>query len=87
VKFEIQLSSRSHKFLKGIDSTTYDRIVKKVEALAGGPFIWDAKKIVGTKEKIYRARVGDYRILYEIYQDENVILIVNIDKRSRIYDR
>jgi mRNA interferase RelE/StbE len=42
---------------------------------------------MGSKEKIYRVRVGDYRILYEIYLDKMVIMIVNIDKRSRIYDR
>nr|QNO54303.1 hypothetical protein FGBIHFOD_00043 [Methanosarcinales archaeon ANME-1 ERB7] len=36
--------------------------------------------------KFERVRVGDYRILYEIYQDKNAVLIVNIDKRSRIYD-
>jgi mRNA-degrading endonuclease RelE of RelBE toxin-antitoxin system len=44
-------------------------------------------RIMGSKEKIYRVRVGDYRILYEIYLDKKVIMIVNIDKRSRIYDR
>ena len=87
MKFEIHLSSRSHKFLKGVDSTTYDRIVRKIEALANDPFLSDAKKIVGRKEKLHRVRVGDYRILYEIYQDKNAVLIVNIDKRSRIYDR
>jgi len=36
--------------------------------------------------KFERVREGDYRILYEIYQDKNAVLIVNIDKRSRIYD-
>ena len=49
MKFEIHLSSRSHKFLKGVDSTTYDRIVRKIEALANDPFLSDAKKIVGSK--------------------------------------
>jgi mRNA-degrading endonuclease RelE of RelBE toxin-antitoxin system len=49
VKFEIHLSSRSHKFLKIVDSTTYDRIVRKIEALANDPFLSDAKKIVGSK--------------------------------------
>ena len=87
MKFEIHLSSRSHKFLKGVDSTTYDRIVRKIEALANDPFLSDAKRIMGSKEKIYRVRVGDYRILYEIYLDKMAIMIVNIDKRSRIYDR
>ena len=59
MKFEIHLSSRSHKFLKRVDRTTSDRIVRKIEALANDPFLSDAKKIMGSKEKIYRGRVGD----------------------------
>jgi mRNA-degrading endonuclease RelE of RelBE toxin-antitoxin system len=31
--------------------------------------------------------VGNYRILYSIESGENVLLIVNIDKRSRVYHR
>jgi len=46
----------------------------------------DVKKIMSRKEKLYRVRVGDYRILYEIYPEKKVVLIVNIDKRSRIYE-
>ena len=34
--------------------------------LAEDPFQLDVKKIMGRKEKLYRVRVGDYRILYEI---------------------
>jgi mRNA-degrading endonuclease RelE of RelBE toxin-antitoxin system len=58
VKFKIHLSSRSHKFLKGFDSTAYDRIVIKIEVLANDPFLSDAKKVMGSKEKICRVRVG-----------------------------
>jgi mRNA interferase RelE/StbE len=63
VKFEIHLSSRSHKFLKRVDRTTCDRIVRKIEALAIDPFPSDAKKIIGRKEKLWRIKTGDYRIL------------------------
>jgi len=49
------------------------------------PFLTNTKKIIGRKEKLFRVRAGDYRILYEVYLDKNVVLIVNINKRSRIY--
>lgn len=86
MKFEIHLSSRGHKFLKRVDKRTYDRLVRKLVTLAEDPFQLDVKKIMGRKEKLYRVRVGDYRILYEIYLEKKVVLIVNIDKRSRIYE-
>jgi mRNA interferase RelE/StbE len=66
VKFEIHLSSMSHKFLKRVDKRTYDRLVKKIVTLAEDPFQLDVKQIMSRKEKLYRVRVGDYRILYEI---------------------
>ena len=41
--------------------------------------------VVGRKDKSFRVRVGDYRIIYLVYPDKNVILIADIDKRPRIY--
>jgi len=45
-----------------------------------------AKKIVGD-EGVFRIRVGTYRILYSLENNKQTLLIVNIDKRSRIYKR
>ncbi len=39
----------------------------------------------GYKEKLFRVRVGDYRILYEVDYKSNIIGVVLIDKRSRVY--
>ena len=38
-------------------------------------------RIEGYKEKLFRIRVGDYRILYEVNHKGNLIGIVKIDKR------
>ena len=36
-------------------------------------------------EKVFRVRVGDYRILYSVSYEENLILIIKVDKRGRVY--
>jgi hypothetical protein len=36
---------------------------------------------MGQKEKTFRVRVGEYRILYVAFLDKNSILVLNIDKR------
>ncbi len=41
--------------------------------------------VEGYKEKIFRVRVGDYRILYEVDYSKNFIGIVRIDHRGRVY--
>ncbi len=85
MSFEVHLSGGSYKFLKKLDKKTYEKIIRKIEMLANDPFLTNTKKIIGRKEKLFRVRAGDYRILYEVYLDKNVVLIVNIDKRSRVY--
>ena len=38
MKFEVKLSNRAYKFLKGINKPVYDRIIKKIEKLSEDPF-------------------------------------------------
>ncbi len=85
MKFSIYLSTSSQKFLRKIDEINFKRILKKLEELSTNPFPPDAKRIIGRKEKVFRVRVGDYRILYVVYLEERTILISAIDKRSKIY--
>jgi len=42
-------------------------------------------RIKGTKEEIFRIRVGEYRILYEVDQGVKIIGIIKIGKRSNVY--
>ncbi len=85
MKFEIELSSRAYRFLKNINKAVYDRIIQKIERLAEDPFPQDAKRVIGREEKAFRVRVGGYRVLYAVYLDKETILIINIDKRSKVY--
>jgi mRNA interferase RelE/StbE len=47
--------------------------------------IHDSKTIESSKEKLFRVRVGDYRILYEVDYNGKIIGIVKIDKRENAY--
>jgi mRNA interferase RelE/StbE len=44
----------------------------------------DLKKLKGMNE-LYRLRVGDYRVLFEKYDDELKIIVVDIGNRGEIY--
>jgi len=86
LSFDIRLGSKAQHFLKTCDKDLYDRIREKLVKLGENPFPHDMKRVLGTKEKTFRVRVGDYRILYVVFLDENIILIVNIDKRPKAYE-
>ena len=83
--FKLQFSGHSAKFLKKAEKALYERIVEKLKKLTDDPFPPDAKRVMGREEKVFRVRVGDYRILYVVYFERTAILVAEIDKRSKVY--
>ena len=82
--FRLEWRASAAKELRKIDRQTIPRIVAAVEQLANEPFPVGAKKLQGT-ESIYRIRVGDYRIVYEVDAAEVVIIIVRVRHRKEVY--
>ncbi|MEK6950298.1 MAG: type II toxin-antitoxin system RelE/ParE family toxin [Nanoarchaeota archaeon] len=82
----IELGNPAKRFLRKCESELYQRLIKKIESLAVEPFPHDLKRVVGKKEKVFRVRVGDYRIQYVVFYEQNTILIADVDKRSKAYD-
>ncbi len=83
--FNVAYSNQAEKFLKKSESLVSKRIFKKIEELSENPIIHDSKTIEGSQEKLFRVRVGDYRILYEVDYKNNLIGVVKIDKRENVY--
>lgn len=52
--------------------------------LTGNPRPVGAKKLVGSHQD-WRVRIGQYRIVYEIDEDEQVITVFTVAKRSDAY--
>ncbi len=83
--FEIVLSNQATKFIKKADKALVKRIIEKLESLKIEPISHDSKKIIG--RDLFRIRVGDYRILYDVRFSSKKILVDRIDKRSRVYEK
>lgn len=70
-----------------------DRLPEKVReaALAAilGPIAENpqrlGKPLLGELEGLHSARRGDYRIIYEIFEDEQVVLIHRVQHRRDVY--
>jgi len=84
--FKIEYSNKSLRFLDKCEKNLCERIIDKIEKLKETSVPNDAKFIGRHKgDKVFRVRIGDYRVLYKIKDEDKVILIINIDKRPRIY--
>ncbi len=84
--FHAELGNPAKRFLKRCDPQLYGRMMAEIRALEANPFPSGVKRVVGREEKVFRVRVGDYRILYVVFHEQNSILIADIDKRSKVYD-
>jgi len=84
-KFKVLLHRRAESFLGKLDANKRNRIADKLKELEEfpGPKL-DLTKIAG-EEDTFRLRIGKYRALFKIYSKENIIVIVNIDLRKRVY--
>lgn len=84
MNYEIRYSNQASKFLKNADSVIAKRILDKIDELKENPYPSESSKVKGTN--YYRARVGKFRIVYDIDNKNNVLGVVKIDKRERVYD-
>ncbi len=84
MKLTIQYSNTAARFLHKTNTEQAQRIINKIEELARKPLIRGTKKIAGA-DSIFRVRVGDYRILYEVDFEAGAIDIVKIDRRDKVY--
>jgi mRNA interferase RelE/StbE len=60
------------------------RIVTRVRSLARDPKPFGSEKLSG-KENLYRLRVGRYRVVYSVSDEELVVVIVRVGHRKDVY--
>ena len=83
--FEIFLDIPVQKSLKKLDKNTTLRILESIEKLTEDPIPHDSKRIMGKKEKVFRIRVGDFRVLYRVDYENLLVVVINIDLRKKVY--
>lgn len=85
MSYSIEYDKGVQKELSRLPSKNIIQILSKIESLANDPYQSGIKKLKGY-DFVYRARVGNYRILYEIDGGRLVIIVVAIGDRKDIYD-
>ena len=77
----VVISPKAAKYLKRLNEPQKGRIIRALEQLAKEPPQGDIKSMVGRDG--YRLRVGDYRVLFDIIDNE--IAVHEIGSRGQIY--
>jgi len=82
--YTVRLSTSAERELSRLERIDQRRIVNSLRRLEAEPhFGPGVRKLVGMEG--YRLRVGDFRILYEIREQEVIVLVVRIGHRREVY--
>jgi mRNA interferase RelE/StbE len=82
--YEIVFARSARKELQSLSQTVAERILEKVELLASNPRPSGCKKLHG-HSSLWRIRVGEYRVIYSIDDNNMVVDISVIRHRSEAY--
>jgi mRNA interferase RelE/StbE len=82
--YQLTIKPRAIKALEKINDPAYSHIKTAILDLANNPRPHGYKKLKGRDG--YRIRVGDYRVLYNIFDNILSVDVVNLGHRKEIYD-
>lgn len=83
--YKIVISKSAAKEIRELPKDYQETINAKINALASNPYPNGYKKLKGSKD-LFRFRVGDYRVIYKIINNELIIEVVKVSHRRDIYD-
>ncbi|MBN1168132.1 MAG: type II toxin-antitoxin system RelE/ParE family toxin [Methanospirillaceae archaeon] len=83
-EYQIIIHRKNLAFIKELQPSYQNKIRDILKTLGSNPFAYPYTKIRG-EEHIFRIRVGEYRILYEVHTHLRQVIILKIDTRSKVY--
>jgi len=82
--YRLYINVSAQKELDALQDVLFERIKKKIEALAAMPRPSGVKKLKGYKN-YWRIRIGDYRVIYAIDDALAQIDVVRVAHRREVY--
>ena len=84
MKYTILFRASVKREMRRLDAGVAKRVDEAILALAENPRPAGCVKLSGPSE-LWRIRVGDYRVVYEIHDRQLIVLIVGVAHRREIY--
>ena len=86
--FTVEAKGRAAKFIKSLNPKKKERVTEIISMLKGNPVPVGQLDIVKLKgyDGMYRIRIGDVRIVYEVFWNQGRILLHYAGPRAKAYD-
>lgn len=84
--YKIRMPNKWVKYIKKLDSSVQVEIRACLKSISENPFENDGSVKKYRPTKIFKRRVGDYRILYQVLNKIKIVDIVRIGHRKNVYE-
>jgi mRNA interferase RelE/StbE len=84
VTYQVELAPAAVRQIKKLPRDVQQLVVQQLEELALNPRPNGVVKLEGA-ESLYRVRLGDYRIVYQIQDEVLLVTVVKVAHRREVY--
>ncbi len=81
--YQVLIEKRARKSLLKIAKQDQKKIIDAIQALKENQHPAGSKKLVG--RDAWRIRIGNYRVIYEIYDEKLIVDVIDLGHRKDIY--
>ncbi len=85
MSYRVEFTSAAARQIRKLPRQARTRIFDSVGALAEDLRPHGARKLVG-QQTAWRIRIGDYRVIYDVFDSELLVQIVRAAHRREVYD-
>jgi mRNA interferase RelE/StbE len=82
--YRIEFVSSAAKEFRSLSAELQRRVAASIDKLCQNPRPSGVRKLVGS-ESLYRVRMGHYRVVYEIDDQEQIIRVTRVRHRGDLY--
>ena len=82
MSYRIEIERRADRALRRLPKPDRVRVVAAIDSLAQDPRPAGCVPVRAAPRGTYRIRVGDYRLVYVVLDDEEVVLVARVSRRS-----
>ena len=82
--YKVEFTKSARKDLERVNPVYFVSISAHIKKLANNPRPFGYIKLAGF-DKLYRIRIGGYRIIYSIKDDVLIVEVIKIDHRRNVY--
>ncbi|BFM25206.1 type II toxin-antitoxin system RelE family toxin [Microbacterium sp. che218] len=86
MSYRVKFTTAAARQVRKLPRPARDRVLEAISGLRENPRPPAAKKLVG-EQTAWRIRIGDYRVIYDVFDGELVVTVVRAGHRRDVYDR